>query len=316
LADRPIRVAVVGLGAFGRHHARHLAANPAADLVALVDVDRATADAAAAQHGCDAFADPYTLVGKVDAVAIATPATTHAAITGAFLDAGVHVLVEKPLATTGADARDLVARAAKAHVVLQPGHIERFSPSVQALAARVSDPRRMSFSRRTPWTGRCGDVDVILDLMIHDIDIALALAASPVASVAGEGTVGPSGAVDEAEAWLTFANGVVATLSASRTAERSERRIVVTEPGAVYSADLSGPSLTVAARSRWGAEASPIALQPRDNLAAEIDAFITSVRTGTPPVVDGAAGLAAVEIAERIAVAIADGASAKRSAAL
>lgn len=307
---------MVGLGAFGRHHVRHFAANPAAELVAVVDADRATADAAAAQYACSALADPGAFVGKVDAVAIATPATTHATIARTFLDAGVHVLVEKPLATTAADARDLVARAAKAQVVLQAGHIERFSPAVQALAALVSDPRRMSFTRRTPWTGRCGDVDVLLDLMIHDIDIALALAASPVASVAGEGTVGPSGVIDEAEAWLTFANRVVATLSASRTAARNERRIVVTEPGAVYSADLSGPSLTIATRSKWGAEASPIALQPRDNLAAEINAFLTSVRTGTPPVVDGAAGLSAVDIAERIARAIADGVSTKRSAAL
>lgn len=304
----------MGLGAFGRHHARHFAANPTAELVAVVDADRARGEAAAAQHHCIPFANASDLVGMVDAVSVATPATTHAAVARQFLDAGIHVLVEKPLATNGADARDLIERAGRAGVVLQVGHIERFSPAVEVLARRLSNPRRIACTRRAVWTGRSDDVDVILDLMIHDIDLTLALAAAPVASVAASGTVGRSGATDEAEAWVTFTNGLVATLSASRVAARNQRTVVVTEPGAVYTADLAAPSLTVADRSKWGSAASPVALRPRDNLAAEIDAFVTSARTGTPPVVDGAAGLAALELAERIRQAIGDADSPKRSA--
>jgi predicted dehydrogenase len=128
----------------------------------------------------------------------------------------------------------------------------------------------------------------------------------PIASVAADGTVATSGAVDEAEAWLTFADGLIATLSASRVAEDNERKVVVTEPGTIYTADLAASGLEVTSRGKWGAAAEAVALSPHDNLAAEIDAFLDSVATGKPPVVDGHAGLAALEVAERIQAAIAD----------
>jgi predicted dehydrogenase len=306
LTEVPIRVGVVGLGAFGRHHVRHYAAHGAADLVAVADVDAGRVGEAAALHDCAGFADWRELIGKVDAVSIAVPATMHAAVARTFIDAGIHVLIEKPIATTSRDARDLIARAEASGVVLQVGHVERFSPAIDELAARVENPRRISCLRRAVWNGRSTDVDVVLDMMIHDIGHLLMLAGSPVANVNASGRAVRSGSTDEAEAWLTFAGGLIATLSASRVAGQNERKLVVTEPGVTYTADLAAPGLTVASRAMWNAPATPVTLPPRDNLAAEIDAFLKSVVTGAPPVVDGQAGLAAVEVAERIQAAIAD----------
>ena len=301
-----IRVGVVGLGAFGRHHVRHYARHPGANLVAVADVDGARAGTYAAETGAAAFTDHHALIGKVDAVSVAVPATLHHAVAGDFLDAGVHVFIEKPIAVDSAAADDLVARAERAGVVLQVGHIERFSPAVSELARRLTDPRRIAAVRQTGWSGRSADVDVVLDLMIHDIDLVLALAGSPVKSVAANGATTVSGQTDEAEAWLTFANGITATLSASRTAPENRRQLTVTEPGTIYVADLAGPTLVV--RSRAGhAEAETVPLTPRDNLGAEIAAFLDSVANGTPPLVDGRAGAAALAIAERIRAAIADG---------
>ena len=301
-----IRVGVVGLGAFGRHHARHYANHPGARLIAVADADGARAETIAADSGAEAFTDPGALIGKVDAVSIAVPATLHHAVACDFLDAGVHVFMEKPLAVDSASAEDLVGRAERAGVILQVGHIERFSPAVGELARRLSDPRRIAAVRRTGWTGRSADVDVVLDLMIHDIDLVLTLAGASVTSVAANGTSSVSGLTDDAEAWLTFANGCIATLSASRSSAENQRQLTVTEPGTVYVADLAGPSLSVKPRAgRAAAETVP--LTPHDNLGAEIAAFLDSVATGAPPLVDGRAGAAALAIAERIQAAIADG---------
>jgi predicted dehydrogenase len=296
----------VGLGSFGKHHARHYALNADARLVGVADVDTDRARTIAAEHGSAAYADHRDLIGKVDAVSITVPAVLHHQVARDFLDAGVHVLVEKPIAADSAAARDLIEAADKANVILQVGHLERFSPVVDALRERVTNPRRISAARRTPWTGRSTDVDVVLDLMIHDIDLALMLAGRPVASVAASGVIGRSGRVDEAEAWLTFAGGTIATLSASRVAETGERRIVVTEPATVFAGDLGRTSLTALSRGQRGAQPVVIAVERRDALGAEIAAFLASARSGAAPDVDGAAGLAALEIAERIQASIAD----------
>ena len=280
--------------------------HPVARLLAVADADGARAEAIAAETGAQAFTDHRGMIGKVDAVSIAVPATFHHAVGVDFLDAGVHVFMEKPLAADSASGEDLVARAGRAGLILQVGHIERFSPAVGELASRLADPRRIAAVRRTGWSGRSADVDVVLDLMIHDIDLVLTLAGSPVVSVAADGSSSVSGLTDDAEAWLTFANGIVATLSASRSATENQRQLTVTEPGLTYVADLAVPTLSV--RSRAGhAAAEMIPLTPHDNLGAEIAAFLDSVASGAPPMVDGRAGVAALAIAERIRAAIADG---------
>jgi predicted dehydrogenase len=302
-----VRVGVVGLGAFGSHHVRQYAAHPGARLVAVADADPARAAMVAEEYGVEGFSDYRALIGKVDAVSIATPTSTHHRVATDLMGAGVHVLIEKPIAADTASAAELVDLAARAGVILQVGHIERFSPAFAALAVRAETSRRIAAVRKTQWTGRSGDVDVVLDLMIHDIDLVLTLADAPVASVTAGGRTVRSGGLDEAEAWLTFANGVVATLSASRVADIPERKLTVTEQNRVFVADLAAPSLTVCGR---GANAVPagVLIAVRDKLADEIGAFLGSVVTGKPPLVDGKAGLAALAVAERIKAAIAAGA--------
>jgi predicted dehydrogenase len=300
-----IRVGVVGLGYFGSRHARHYAANGASRLIALADADPARAVSEAEKYGAEAHADHRALIGKVDAVSIVVPTTLHHEVARDFIDAGVHVLIEKPIAASPQAAEDLVARAQKAGTVLQVGHIERFAPAFVALKERVTDPRLIECVRRTVWSGRAADVDVVLDLMIHDIDLALTLAGAPVAEVAASGASVMTGLNDVAEARLAFSNGVVATLAASRVAPRGERKLFVSEPQRHFCADLAGPSLTEFSAGRDGGLSETVELPPSDNLQREIAAFLDSVANRKPAVVDGKAGLDALAVAERIVAAIA-----------
>jgi predicted dehydrogenase len=299
-----IRVGVVGLGVFGRHHARHYAAREGVQLVAVADTDASRANAAAELSGATAFVDHRSLIGRVDAASVAVPATFHARVAGELLSAGIHVLVEKPITTESASARSLIARAERAGVVLQVGHVERFSPVVREIKRRVSEPRRIACVRWAPRSPRSADVDVVLDLMIHDIDHILTIAGAPLVTVAASGVSGAGGSTDEAEAWLTFRNGVVATLSASRVASETRRTLTVTEARSVYAGDLAAARLTVA--TRGGATIDTVTFPPHDNLAAEIAAFLDAVRGARSPEVDGAAGLAALAVARRIQAGIAE----------
>ncbi len=299
--DGKIRVGVVGLGAFGSHHARHYANHPAANLVAVVDADAGRACEAAAKYGVEALADHRALIGKVDAVSVTVPASLHHSVAANLLGAGIHLFIEKPIASDAGEAADLISRAAKAGVILQIGHIERFSPAFRELQKRVRQPRVVEATRHSPWNGRSTDVDVVLDLMIHDIDLALALVGQPIVSIEATGSAVKTRHNDIAEATLHFADGAIAKLSASRVAEKSKRVLRVEEPGSVFVADLGGPSLSVTAGDRT--ETIPIA--SADNLGAEIAAFLDSVATGKPPLVDGKAGLDAVVAAEMILAAIA-----------
>lgn len=296
-----IRVGVVGLGYFGSHHIRHYAANQVAELVAVVDADEPRARAAGLRYGIDGFTDYRRLIGRVDAVSLAAPTSLHHAIAADLIDAGIHVFVEKPLAVTVVDAADLVARAEKADVILQVGHIERFAPAFQSLAKQVRALKSIACVRQTPWRGRAADVDVVLDLMIHDIDLTLALAKAPVIAAEAAGTPVVTGENDVVGARLTFDNGIVAALSASRVAAESERSLTVVETGRRLKADLSRQTLTV----------TPGSADPRirefgtaDNLAAEIAAFLHSVATDSSPMVDGRAGLEALRVAEMIRAAV------------
>jgi len=297
-----IRVGVIGLGYFGSHHARHFAANPVAELVAVVDTDAPRALAAGLRHGAEGLCDHRRLIGRVDAAAIAAPTSLHHAIAAELIDAGIHVFVEKPIAASTADAADLVARAERAGVVLQVGHIERFAPAYQSLARQVRALKRIACVRHTPWRGRAADVDVVLDLMIHDIDLTLALAKAPVIAVEAAGTPVVTGETDVVGARLTFDNGLVASLSASRVAAEAERTLTVSETGRSLKADLSRQTLTVTPDS---GEGSTHHFAPPDNLAAEIAAFLDAVATDRQPVVDGRAGLEALKVAEMIRAAVA-----------
>ncbi|MBZ9935330.1 Gfo/Idh/MocA family oxidoreductase [Mesorhizobium sp. BR1-1-16] len=297
-----IRTGVVGLGYFGSFHARQHAANPRARLVAVVDADHGRATAVAAEHGAQPLFDHRDLIGKVDAVSITVPTSLHHAVAGDLLDAGIHVLIEKPIAESPEAARDLIRRAAAAGVVLQVGHIERFSPVFGELARATQAPRVIELTRIGPWKGRAVDVDVVLDLMIHDIDLALALISSPVSSVEAIGAAVRAPTNDFAHALLRFENGAAAHLHASRVADRQERTIRVVDMDRVVLADLA--ARTVSWTAHGADDRHEIAVPPSDNLALEIGSFLDAVARRQPPVVDGEAGLRALDVAERIMRAI------------
>jgi len=297
---RPIRVGVVGLGHFGAHHVRHYAAHARADLVAVVDVDPRRAADVAAANGAAAFGDHRALIGRVEAASVAVPTSEHFAVASELVDAGIHVFVEKPIASTLDEGRDLAARAAKAGAVLQIGHIERFSPVFQALCAEAGAPSTIEAARIAPWKGRAIDVDVVLDLMIHDIDLVLALVGSEVVAVEAIGSPVLAPTNDFAQVQLRFANGTVAHLHASRIADRSERTIKVVEADRYWSADLAARTVTSFPRGHAVVAQNEIAVPPSDNLALEIDAFLDSIAGASRPVVDGRAGLDALVVADMI----------------
>jgi len=291
---------------------RHYAAHDGADLVAVVDVDPARAAEVAAAHGAVPLRDHRALIGKVDAVSVTVPTSEHHAVASELVEAGIHVFVEKPITVDVASAADLVARAERRGARLQVGHIERFAPAFRALRERVRAPRLIECVRRSPWSGRALDVDVVLDLMIHDIDLVLDLAGAPVASVAATGISVATRFNDVVEARVAFANGVVATLAASRVAAAPERTLAVTEDGRRLIADLGRTELTILAGTPDGGIAEErVPLARADNLAAEVDAFLTSVAAGTPPPVDGRAGLDALKLAEAVLAAARRGGSAR-----
>ncbi len=302
-----VKVGVVGLGYFGSHHARHYAAHVGARLVAVVDADAERAAAAANRFGAEPLADHRDLIGKVDAVSITVPTSLHHAVASDLIDAGIHVFVEKPIASDALQASELVDMATAKSVILQVGHIERYAPAFRALRDRVKAPRVIECVRHATWTGRATDVDVVLDLMIHDIDLALTLADSPIVSVEAAGAPVATRLNDVAEARLVFANGVIATLAASRVAANAQRAVSVTEEGRRLTADLSAQTLSIMTGSDGAASTETIKLANADNLAAEVNAFLQSVGSGEPPPVDGRAGLAAMKVADAILAAISNG---------
>jgi len=297
MAD-PIRAGVVGLGYFGSFHAKHYAGHAEVAFAGIADPSPARGEFVRTTYGDIHVSDPAELIGRVDAVSVAAPTALHHSVAGAFIDAGVHVLVEKPLAATAAEAADLTERAARAGVVLQVGHIERFNPAYRALKGALGEPRILELRRHAPWTGRVTDVDVVLDLMIHDIDLALDLAGSEVTGVEAAAVEMMGFGFDAVNARLTFGSGAVAELSASRVAAAPARSIVVHERDRTLAADLTARS--VSAFAARGAEKSIVEVIAADALATEIQAFLDAIRGNTSSGVSGRAAAAALSVAEAI----------------
>jgi predicted dehydrogenase len=306
----PIRVGVIGVGSLGQHHARVYAELPGARLVGVADVDEARAAAIAARHGCRSAADYRTLIGAVDAVSVAAPTLLHHDIAMACLEAGLHVLVEKPLAATVQEARNLAVAASRRGVTLQVGHIERFNAAFRATRGAVKMPALIECRRWAPFTPRGADVDVVLDLMIHDLDLVLGMAGAPVRDVQASGVSMLSSGTDVAQARVAFDNGCVATFSASRVAESKIRELRIYEPGGFVVIDLAGQTAVVGRRAMGTSGSHEFLTEQvkgdgREPLKLELEAFLDSVRTGAPPLVSGREGAAALELAGAIMTEIA-----------
>jgi predicted dehydrogenase len=299
-----LRVGVVGVGYLGRFHARIYAGMPDVELVGVADADPATAQDVAVQHDCAAYTDAQELLGKVEAVSIAVPTSRHLSVARPFLERGVHMLMEKPIAPTYDESLALVELAEAAGVVFQVGHLERFNAGVMALSERCQNPRFIEVHRLGPFVDRATDVDVVTDLMIHDIDIALALVKCPIAHIAAGGIPVITDHVDIANARLEFENGAVANVTASRVSNKKFRRIRVFGRRRYYGLNYIDQTLEISQAVPDGDGAGwpkivteTIEIEPRPPLDTELAYFVLSVRRGTPPLVNGRVGLEALRVA-------------------
>jgi predicted dehydrogenase len=300
-----VRAGVIGTGALGRHHARVWAELPGASLVGVHDTDRARAEEVAARHGCRVFADAGALLDAVDAVSIATPTVTHHEIARRALSRGRDVLLEKPMTATVAEADDLVALAAERGAVLQAGHIERFNPATEVLLAAGKGARFVEVHRLGSFSARSLDVDVVLDLMIHDLDVVLALDGSEPTQIEAVGVPVLTPRVDIANARLRFASGLIANLTASRVSIEKVRKFRVFAPRTYVSVDFAAREAQVyrleadeSGRPRIASERH--AAPNEEPLRRQIEAFARAVRERSTPVVDGAAGRRALALAHAI----------------
>jgi predicted dehydrogenase len=299
-----LRVAVIGVGYLGRFHAQKYAAHPDCELVAVVDPDPARREAVAAELDCRALADLDALAGQIDAASIVSPTRLHHDLAMPLLRAGVHLLIEKPITTTLAEADALIATAADHHCTVQVGHLERFNPAMVAAAERLASPLFIESHRIAPFNPRGADVSVVLDLMIHDIDLILELVDAPLVHMDASGAPVIAEDIDIANARLRFENGCIANVTASRVSPKAERRMRIFQPNAYFSLDLQHARLDIQ-RRQADAPGPPTMEQisheridatARDALADEIHAFVDAIRTGQSPVVsaeDGRRALAA-----------------------
>jgi predicted dehydrogenase len=321
-----LRVGVVGVGPMGQGHVKHYKSIAGCELAAISDMDPARRAETALKTGAMAFADPKDLIGRVDAVSIATPTVTHLELALRFIDAGVHVLVEKPMAASSREAEEIVDAARRKGVVLQVGHIERFNPAFKAAKEVVNDPRYIVSDRLSPYSFRSRDIGVVHDLMIHDLDIILEFMHDDVASLEAIGLPVLSHTEDMADARMRFMNGALADVRSSRVSMKKMRKIRLFQGDGYVSIDYGANTISIFRKSeafRSGA-IDPQTLDPRDledpfkfvfgqllevqehsltstdALRDQLTSFLEACRGEHPPVVPGEDGLRAVRLADRV----------------
>lgn len=302
-----LRVAVVGAGRLGALHAQKYATLAGARLTHVIDIDLSRARAVGERHGAAALADYRALKGQVTAASVAAPGSLHHEIASYLLAHGIDVLLEKPMAACVREARELAALAKRSGRILQIGHLERFNPAIVELRPMVRAPRFIECLRVAPFTERGTDVDVVLDLMVHDLDVILSLTAAEVAAVEAIGVAVLTEQVDVANARLRFGDGLIANLNTSRVAPRRERKIRLFQPDAYISLDYEARRIQVYRKSPpppGGTypeiSAQQIDLSEGDPLADEIAAFGAAVRTRGTPAVSALDGVRVMEVSERI----------------
>ena len=306
----PLRVGVIGVGHLGRHHARLLAGLPDVTLVAAVDLLPERAAEAAGPVGAEALTDYRDLFDRVDAVTIAVPTAGHLSVARDFLTRGVHVLVEKPMAMTLADADAMIQAAEGSGATLAVGHTERFNPAIAAALPVLQHPRFIEIHRLSGFPERSLDIDVIFDVMIHDLDIILAIDSSGVAAVEAVGVPVLTSRIDIANARVRFESGCIANLTASRISRDKVRKVRCFQPDMYVSVDYGAQELEVwrlhrRPGDRPAIEGGPVAVTGDEPLRLELADFIDAIQSGRPPRVTGADGRRALALAARVAEAIA-----------
>ncbi len=307
---KKIKTAVIGVGHLGRFHAQKYAQLPEAELIGVTDANPDRAASVAAEVNAKAFPSHRALFGLVDAVSIATPTDSHFSIGMEFLSRGVDCLIEKPVTNSTGEARRLVDEAKLKKAVLQVGHVERFNPAITALEGRVLNPVFMECVRVSPFPDRSTDVDVVLDLMIHDIDIVLSLVKSDVAEAAAAGAAVLTDMADAASAMLRFKNGCAAVFTASRVSKERVRKLDIYQKDGYLSVDYANQLLSISRATRAPGSAfgeltrENIAVEKKDTLLEEIRAFVRCSAEKRAPLVSGADALKALEVAGRIQQAL------------
>ncbi|PUB81169.1 MAG: UDP-N-acetyl-D-glucosamine dehydrogenase [gamma proteobacterium symbiont of Ctena orbiculata] len=299
-----IRTAVIGVGYLGRFHAQKYAALDDSELVAVVDIDPDTAANVAKECNTEALSDYHELLNKVDAVSIVVPTQLHHQVAEEFLDSGIHVLLEKPITVTVAEADALIEIARRKQRVLQVGHLERFNSAVLALEGVLKDPQFIESHRLAPFTLRGADVNVVLDLMIHDIDIIQKMVGSPIASIDAKGGAVLTEEYDIANARIKFENGCVANVTASRVSMKPQRKMRIFQPDAYISIDFQNKILSI--HRKGEKEIFPgipeitseeSVFENSDAIMAELRAFLDAIRNDTLPPVTGEDGREALKTA-------------------
>jgi predicted dehydrogenase len=298
------RVAVIGVGYLGKFHAEKYSMHPDADLVGVVDIDGTKAAEVACKLGTKGFNDYRDLIGEVDAVSIVVPTVCHFEVARDFLRNGVHILLEKPITSTLEEAEELVRIAGEKNAILQVGHLERFNPVIMALEGILNRPGFIESIRIAPFKPRGTDVNVVLDLMIHDIDIIQNIVRSPIKQINSIGAPVFTSEEDIANARIQFENGCVANVTASRISLKSERIMRIFQPDAYIVLDFQNKKVVVIRKGEGemfpgvpNIKIDEKVLEQNDALKEEISSFLECVRTGIPPVVSGEDGKRALETA-------------------
>ncbi|HHO75755.1 MAG TPA: Gfo/Idh/MocA family oxidoreductase [Deltaproteobacteria bacterium] len=296
-----LRVAVIGVGYLGRFHAQKYAAMNDVDLVGVIDISKTRAQEIAAEVGSLAYTDISSLIDGLDAVSIAVPTSSHSEVSVPLLEKGIHVLLEKPISAHIHEAQQIIEAAKRGNAILQIGHLERFNPALLKLSDDIRQPMFIEGHRISPFKERGIDVDVLLDIMIHDIDIILSLVKSPIASVEAVGVPVLTNDVDIANARIRFESGCIANITASRVSADVMRKIRIFQSNSYISIDFAKASVDIfTLNQEKQIQHSRLTMNESDALAAEIRSFIDCIHTGSAVLVDGPAGLRAIEVAHAI----------------
>jgi predicted dehydrogenase len=297
---KKLRIGVVGVGHIGSNHARIYSELPNAELVAILDIDPARADEIGGKYKAKAVASLNEFAGMVDAASVATPTSAHFSIARDLLAQGKHLLIEKPITEKTGDARDLAQVAAEKGLVLQVGHVERFNPVLSALEQRLTHPRFIEAHRLSPYPNRSTEIGVVLDLMIHDLEIILHLVDSMVENIDAVGVPVLSRGEDIANARLRFASGCIANVTSSRISPERMRKIRVFQEDAYLSLDYQGQSGEIYRRVDGQITREPVAIEKEEPLRQQLASFVDCALTGGEPRVSGSHAAAALELAVEI----------------
>jgi predicted dehydrogenase len=291
-----VRIGVIGVGYLGQHHERIYSELENVELTAVVDIDKNKADAFAEKYGCKAYYDYKHILNEVDAVSIVTPTTTHYSIALDCIKAGKDILIEKPITMNVKEAEKLINEAEKRDCIIQVGHLERYNPAVLAASEMIKKPLFIESERLSPFLGRGTDVDVTLDLMIHDIDIILSLISSPVKDIRAVGAKVLTDKIDVAKAWLAFENGCIALATVSRLSPEKLRRLKVFQKDSYISIDYQSSEIKRHFRTKEGISFAVTKPENKEPLKEELKDFINCVKERRRPTVSAVEGKNALKI--------------------